>query len=77
MPLCAGQAIEGRYHVVAECGLHKEERDVLEGKIWEVNGGMKSYDALDSRRKRWLCNEIDGGHGRRNRTGIRYVKGFV
>ena len=36
--------------------------------------GMKSFGALDSRRKRLLYWEIDGGHSRRNTTGIRYVE---
>ena len=36
----------------ALCELCKEERDVLEGEMRDMNeGGMKSFDALDSREK--------------------------
>ena len=38
--------------IVTECELYKEERDVLEGGMREVSeGGMKSFDALDSSEK--------------------------
>ena len=47
-----GKARESRTHKVAECELYKEERDTLEKEMWEVNeGGIKSFDALDSREK--------------------------
>ena len=47
------KAMVSRTHIVAECELYKEERDVLEGEMLDVNneGGMKSFDALDSREK--------------------------
>ena len=47
-----GKAIESRPHIVAECKLHKEEREVLEGEMRDLNkSGTKSFDALDSREK--------------------------
>ena len=47
-----GKAKESRAHIVAECELYKEERDVLEGEMRDVNeGGMKSFDALEGREK--------------------------
>ena len=47
-----GKAVESRTHIVAECELYKEERDVLEGEMRELDkSGMKSFDALDSREK--------------------------
>ena len=50
-----GQAIESRTHIVAECEVYQEERDVLEGEMRDLNkSGMKSFDALDSREKRLL-----------------------
>ena len=37
---------------MAECELYKEERDVLEGEMRDMNeDGMKSFEALDSREK--------------------------
>ena len=46
-----GKAIESRTHIVAECELYQEERDVLEGEMRNLNkkSGLKSFDALDSR----------------------------
>ena len=49
---------------MAECELYKEERGILEEEIREVKeGGIKSFDTLDSREKtiakiceRFLCN---------------------
>ncbi|CAM9479691.1 unnamed protein product [Sphacelaria rigidula] len=47
-----GEAIESRSHLVAECELYKQERDVLEGKMRDANeDGMKPFDPLDSREK--------------------------
>ena len=47
-----GKAVESRTHIVAECELYKEERDVLEGEIRDLDkSGMESFDALDSREK--------------------------
>ena len=44
--------MESRTHIVAECELDKEERDVLEGEMRDMNADdMKSFDALDSREK--------------------------
>ena len=37
---------------MAECEIYKEERDVLEGEMRNVNeGSLKPFDALDSREK--------------------------
>ena len=48
-----GKARESKVHIVAECELYKEERDILEEEIRGVKeGGIKSFDALDSREKR-------------------------
>ena len=47
-----GKARESRIHIVAECELYNEERDILEEEMREVKeGGIKSIDALDSREK--------------------------
>ena len=47
-----GKARESRVHIVAECELYKEERDILVEEMREVEeGGIKSFDALDSREK--------------------------
>ncbi|CAM9263447.1 unnamed protein product, partial [Sphacelaria rigidula] len=47
-----GEAIGSRSHIVAESELNKEERDVLEGEMRDVNkGGMESFYALDSMEK--------------------------
>ena len=31
-----GKAMESRTHIVAECELYKEERDVLEGEMRDI-----------------------------------------
>ena len=37
------KAIESRTHIVAECEINQEERDVLEGEMRDLNkNGMKS-----------------------------------
>ena len=47
-----GKAIESRTHVVAECELYQEKRDMLEGEMRDSNkSGMESFDVLDSREK--------------------------
>ena len=47
-----GKAMESRTHIVAECELYKEERDVLEGEMRDMNeGGTESFEGLDSREK--------------------------
>ena len=47
-----GKAIESRTHIVAECELYQEERDVLEGEMRDLNkSAVKSVDTLDSREK--------------------------
>ena len=48
-----GKARESRIHLVAECELYKEKRGImLEEEMREVKeGGIKSFDALDSREK--------------------------
>ena len=39
---------ESRTHIVAECELYQEKRDVLEGEMRDLNiSGMKLFDALD------------------------------
>ena len=47
-----GKAMESRTHIVAECELYNEERDVREGEMRDMNeDGMKSFEALDRREK--------------------------
>ena len=47
-----GKTRESRINIVAECELYKEERDMLEEEMREVKeGGIKSFDVLDSREK--------------------------
>ena len=71
-----GKAVESRTHTVAEYELYQEERDVLEGEMQDLNkGGMESFAALDRRERTIAILGKDGGHRRRNRTGIRYVEG--
>ena len=42
-----GKAMESRTHIMAECELYKEERDVLEGEMRDMNEDcMKSFAAL-------------------------------
>ena len=66
--------MESRTHIVAECEVYKEERDVLE--VRDMNeDGMKSFEALDSREKT-IAVLGDGGYRQRNRKGIRYINGF-
>ena len=50
---CPCEKAMGRItHIVAECELYQEERDVLEGEMRDLSkNGMKSLDALDSREK--------------------------
>ena len=44
--------------------------------MWDVNeGGMESFDASDSRENTIAILEMDSGHRRRKRVGIRYVEG--
>ena len=50
--LVAKQERESRIHIGAECELYKDERDILVEEMREViEGGIKSFDALDSRDK--------------------------
>ena len=47
-----GEAIESRSRTVEECGMHKEERDVLEEEMREIDEcDMEEFDALDSSEK--------------------------
>lgn len=46
--------------------------------MWGVNeGGMKTFDTLDSSEKRWMYWERDSGHRRRIRKGMKCVKDSV
>ena len=64
-----GKAIESRTHIVAECELYQEERDVLEGEMRDLNkSGMESFDALDSREKmiailEMVATDVETGRG--------------
>lgn len=65
---------------MAKCELYKEERDVLERKMWDLNeGGVKSSDVFDSSEKTMYTVGdrqklyIYGSHRGRDRTGIRHV----
>ena len=48
-----GEAIESRTHLVVECELYQEERDVLEEEMRDLDkrGVTSSFDALDRREK--------------------------
>ena len=67
--MACGKTIESRTHIVAECELYQEERDVLEGEMQDLNkSGMESFDALDSLEKtiavlgdRWSDGETGRG----------------
>ena len=51
-----GKAIESRTHIVAECELYQEERDVLEGEMRDLDkSGMKSFDALDNSQEKTIA----------------------
>ena len=66
-----GKAVESRTHIVGECEIYKEERDVFEmRKIDEC--GMEKFGTLDSSGKAIaIPGDMDGGHRRRNRKVIR------
>ena len=45
----SGKAIESRTHVVGECEIYDEERDVLEEEVWEIDEcNMQEFCTLDS-----------------------------
>ena len=47
-----GKAIESRTHKVGECGMHEEERDVLEEEMRKTaECGMDEFDTLDCSEK--------------------------
>ena len=48
---------------VAECELYKEERNVHE------EGGMKTFDELDSKEKTMAIPGMDGGHRQTSKQG--------
>ena len=44
-----GKAIESRTHIVGECEIYKEERDVLEEEMREIDEcDMEEFDTLNS-----------------------------
>ena len=47
-----GKAIESRTHIVGECEIYKEERDVLEEEMREIDEcDMEEFDTLNSSEK--------------------------
>ena len=47
-----GKAIESRTHIVGECEIYKEERDVLEEEMREIDEcDLEELDTLDSSEK--------------------------
>ena len=47
-----GKAIESRTHIVGECEMYKEERDVLKEEMREIDEcDMEEFDTLDSSEK--------------------------
>ena len=47
-----GKAIESRTHIVGECEIYKEERDVLEEEMREIDEcDMEEFGTLDSSEK--------------------------
>ena len=73
-----GKAIESETHILEECEKCKEERDVFEEEIKKVDEcDMEEFGTLDSSEKAIaILGDIDGGHRRRNRKGIRLAKQF-
>lgn len=54
-----GEAMESVTHVVAGHELYKEDRDVLDGEVWDVNeGGMELFGKLDSRTTMAILGDI-------------------
>ena len=71
-----GKAIESRTHIVGECEICKEERDVLEEEMREIGEcDMEEFGTPDSSEKTIdILGDPDGGHRRPNRKGIRIAK---
>ena len=46
-----GKAVESRNHIVGECEIYNEERDVLDKMRKRHECGMEKFDALDSSEK--------------------------
>ena len=66
-----GKAIESLTHVIDE-GVYKEERDVFEEMMREVDEcDMEGFDTLDSEKTIAILGDIDGGQRRRKGEGIR------
>ena len=68
-----GIAIESRTHIVRECEMYKEERDVIkeEGIRGIDECDVEEFDTLDSTaRKRSLSQEKHGGRRRPNKKGM-------
>ena len=66
-----GKAIESKAHIVGECEVRKEERDMLEEETRKT-GDCNLDSFVESSEKASAILEIDDGHNRwRNRKGIR------
>lgn len=71
--------MESRAYTVVERELYKEERDLLEGKVWKVNErDMMSFGTLDSTEKTIarLGYEIEDDQRRRHRKRLRFLNVF-
>ena len=61
-----GKAVESRTHIVGECKMYEEGRDVLKGEMRQIDEcDMENFGTLDNRAK-----EMYGVHRRRNTKGI-------
>ena len=61
----SGKAVESRTHIVGECEISKEEREIDE---------CDKASTLEQRENDRYNQEIDGGHKTRNRKGTRSAK---
>ena len=69
------KAIQSRIHMLGECEIYKEERDVFEMR--KIDGcGIEKFGTRDVARKRPLSQEIDGDDRRRRRNWVRQANGF-
>ena len=58
---------ESRTHIVGECGLYKEERNMLEKERRKIDGcGMKTFGTLYSSEKTIVIQMV-ATHGQRGR----------
>ena len=77
MCLC-GKAIQSKTHLVGECEVCQEERNVSEDMTEIDECDMQGFGTLDSSDNTVaILGDIDGGHRRRHRKGVKLTKRFL